>query len=395
MAHLSYARKKKILIYLLAAVLLLSLFVFTACNRDNANVNFNDGVNEPTHFMAKFLIVLNDKVGNFGWTVVVFTVILKTILLPFDFWQKHIMRKNAKAMKRMKPRLDELQEKFGNDKQRLQQEQMALYKKEKYSVMGSCLPTLITLVVFIVVFSGFRQMVSYQNALVYKNAVITYTSVYDKEYTDIYQQSYDALTDAEKADPVKVDEIKAVSETAAKDKAQTAVAENYQMPSFLWIHNIFVPDSWEKAIPDYTSFSGQKGFANARIEGVMISDYETVMAKLIGTGGYGKNGKWNGLLILPALTVALSVLSQLLMSKTQGAAQPPAQAGMEASQKMMQWMMPVLMGVFALFYSAAFTLYMFVNSLYSILFQLIYSLATMLIDRKNGEAPVYVKKSRK
>ena len=51
-----------------------------------------------------------------------------------------------------------------------------------------------------------------------------------------------------------------------------------------------------------------------------------------------------------------------------------------ASTKMMQWIMPVLMGVFALLYSAAFTIYIFVSTLYSILFQLLFNLGGKLVD---------------
>ena len=171
-------RRRKLQIYLLAALLAICCLMLVACNTDISYSVTGENVSEPTHFMAKFMLTLNNAIeggkGSFGWTVVVFTIILRLILSPLDIWQKVIGRKNGKAMERMRPQLEALQAKYGDDKQRLQQEQMALYKKEKYSTMGMCLPTIITMVVFFVVFAGFRQMVGYQFAKDYRASLNTF-----------------------------------------------------------------------------------------------------------------------------------------------------------------------------------------------------------------------------
>ena len=178
MVNLSYPRKRKLQIYLIAALLAILCCILVACNSDNSYSVAGENVSEPTHFMAKFMITINNALGggvaSFGWTVVLFTVILRLILSPLDIWQKVISRRNNKAMERMKPQLEALQARYADDKQRLQQEQMALYKKEKYSTMGMCLPTIVTFVVFFVVFAGFRQMVGYQFAKDYKESVKAY-----------------------------------------------------------------------------------------------------------------------------------------------------------------------------------------------------------------------------
>lgn len=177
---MSYPRRRKLQIYLIAAMLAILCCILVACNSDNSYSVAGDTVSEPTHFMAKFMIIINNALGggiaSFGWTVVLFTVVLRLILSPLDIWQKVIARKNNKAMERMKPQLEALQARYADDKQRLQQEQMALYKKEKYSTMGMCLPTIVTFVVFFVVFAGFRQMVGYQFAKDYKECVKAYNA---------------------------------------------------------------------------------------------------------------------------------------------------------------------------------------------------------------------------
>lgn len=408
MVNLSYPRKRKLQIYLIAALLAILCCILVACNSDNSYSVAGENVSEPTHFMAKFMITINNALGggvaSFGWTVVLFTVILRLILSPLDIWQKVISRRNNKAMERMKPQLEALQARYADDKQRLQQEQMALYKKEKYSTMGMCLPTIVTFVVFFVVFAGFRQMVGYQFAKDYKECVKAYnTSIAEQieanKDADYIVDNGDGKWDI---DDVAKTESGADFYAAAKKNAQHAVYNVYYsedqvtIRSFLWIKNIFVSDNWAQAVPDFATVTGQKGMATSKLTGITIDEYNDVMADVLGTGGYGKDGKWNGLLILPILSIALSLLSTKLLSGSQ--AQPPAPPqdaqgeGAEKAQsqqqtmKMMQYVMPIMMGVFALFYSGAFALYMFTSSLCAILFQLTFNLIAKLVDKSREGA---------
>ncbi len=400
---MSYPRRRKLQIYLIAAMLAILCCILVACNSDNSYSVAGETVSEPTHFMAKFMIIINNALGggvaSFGWTVVLFTVVLRLILSPLDIWQKVIARKNNRAMERMKPQLEALQARYADDKQRLQQEQMALYKKEKYSTMGMCLPTIVTFVVFFVVFAGFRQMVGYQFAKDYKECV----KAYNASISEQIEQNKDKAFIIDNGDGKwDIDDIAKTQEGAdfyksAKENAQQKVYEVYYsedqktIRSFLWIKNIFVSDNWAQAVPDFATVTGQKGMATSKLTGITIDEYNDVMAKVLGTGGYGKNGKWNGLLILPVLSIALSFLSTKLLSGSQ--AQPPAPAqdaqgegaekakAQQRSMKMMQYVMPVMMGVFALFYSGAFALYMFTSSLCAILFQLTFNLIAKLVDK--------------
>lgn len=408
MVNLSYPHKRKLQIYLIAALLAILCCILVACNSDNSYSVAGENVSEPTHFMAKFMITINNALGggvaSFGWTVVLFTVILRLILSPLDIWQKVISRRNNKAMERMKPQLEALQARYADDKQRLQQEQMALYKKEKYSTIGMCLPTIVTFVVFFVVFAGFRQMVGYQFAKDYKECVKAYNTSIAEQIEANKDADYIVDNGDGKWD---IDDIKKTQEgkdfyTEAQKNAQQAVYNVYYsedqvtIRSFLWIKNIFVSDNWAQAVPDFATVTGQKGMATSKLTGITIDEYNDVMADVLGTGGYGKDGKWNGLLILPILSIALSFISTKLLSGSQ--AQPPAPPqdaqgeGAEKAQsqqqtmKMMQYVMPIMMGVFALFYSGAFALYMFTSSLCAILFQLTFNLIAKLVDKSREGA---------
>lgn len=408
MVNMSYPRRRKLQIYLIAAMLAILCCILVACNSDNSYSVAGETVSEPTHFMAKFMIIINNALGggvaSFGWTVVLFTVVLRLILSPLDIWQKVIARKNNKAMERMKPQLEVLQARYADDKQRLQQEQMALYKKEKYSTMGMCLPTIVTFVVFFVVFAGFRQMVGYQFAKDYKECVKTYNASISEKIEKNKDEEFIVDNGDGKYDIDDVAKTEAGAEFYAKAKknAQHAVYEVYYsedqvtIRSFLWIKNIFVSDNWAQAVPDFATVTGQKGMATSKLTGITIDEYNDVMADVLGTGGYGKDGKWNGLLILPVLSIALSLLSTKLLSGSQ--AQPPAPAqdaqgegaekakAQQQSMKMMQYVMPIMMGVFALFYSGAFALYMFTSSLCAILFQLTFNLIAKLVDKSREGA---------
>ena len=329
------------------------------------NIGALISVTEPTNpgIIAQFIELLFSWIGNYGWTVVVFTLILKLVLSPLDFWQRHVMHKNMRAMDRMKPQIAKLQKQYAGNKERFQQEQMKLYKKEGYSMLGSCLPMIITLVVFFFVFSQFSGMATY---MVKKD-------VYEME--KVYTAT---LTEAEKE--------YGVGDALAVSEAQDAVVEWYESKgkdSFLWIKNVFVGDNWSNSIPTYDELIAT-GMSGLRIEKDYINSrtYTTMTAKL---RELPQNQGWNGYLILPVLTVALSFLSQFTQKQ-----QMPAGAGNDQSvQKsqgiMMKVIMPVMMGLFALFYSSAFTIYMFVSQLFSLAFQLVYNLITGIRDKKEDD----------
>ena len=81
--------------------------------------------------------------------VIVFTLLLKLITLPFDYASRSSMRKNSVKMEQMRPELEKLQKQYADNKDLYNQKMMALYKKNGYSMFGSCLPTILTLVIFI------------------------------------------------------------------------------------------------------------------------------------------------------------------------------------------------------------------------------------------------------
>lgn len=109
--------------------------------------------------------------------VVLFTVLLKLITLPFDFFSRASMRKNSLLMEEMRPELEKLQRQYADNKQLYNQKMMALYKKHGYSMFGACLPTILTLVIFIVAINGFTSYSKFQNQQYFYNMSLSYDNV--------------------------------------------------------------------------------------------------------------------------------------------------------------------------------------------------------------------------
>ena len=88
---------------------------------------------------------LHDYVHNWGWAIVLLTIIVKAVLYPLTNASYRSMAK----MRAVAPRLQSLKEKYGDDRMALQQAMMKMYKDEKINPLGGCLPMLLQIPVFI------------------------------------------------------------------------------------------------------------------------------------------------------------------------------------------------------------------------------------------------------
>ena len=98
--------------------------------------------------MFKFLNWLHGYIGNWGWSIVVLTLIIRLILFPLSY--KGMLSMNK--LKDLAPKMKELQEKYKDDKQKLQMHMMDLYKKNGANPMGGCLPILLQIPVFLAIY---------------------------------------------------------------------------------------------------------------------------------------------------------------------------------------------------------------------------------------------------
>ncbi len=99
-------------------------------------------------------------VGNWGWAIIIITILIKLAFYPLSAASYKSMAK----MKLVQPRMQSLKERYSDDKQKLQQAMMQLYKTEKVNPMGGCLPILIQIPVFIALYWVLLESVELRQA---------------------------------------------------------------------------------------------------------------------------------------------------------------------------------------------------------------------------------------
>ena len=98
-----------------------------------------------------------ELVKNYGLAIIIFSVLLKLVLLPLSIKQQKTMKKTAKIQEKVK----KIQEKYKNDQMKMNQEMMDLYKKENFSPFSGCLSSIIQIVLLLAIFGLVRSPLTY------------------------------------------------------------------------------------------------------------------------------------------------------------------------------------------------------------------------------------------
>ena len=106
------------------------------------------------------LEMIHKLVGNWGWAIIILTIIIKLLFFPLSAASYKSMAK----MKAVAPRMNALRERYGDDKQRINQELMNLYRTEKINPLGGCLPILIQIPVFLALYWALLGAVEMRDA---------------------------------------------------------------------------------------------------------------------------------------------------------------------------------------------------------------------------------------
>ena len=306
-------------------------------------------------------------VGNYGWSIVVFTVLIRLVLLPLDIKSKKSMR----AMNKIQPKVQALQKKYANDRDKLNVKLNELYRTEKVSPMAGCLPMLISLPVLWWMFGAMRNL--------------------GNEHT--------------------IAMILQIMETG----------EVPAMESWLWIKNVFQPDSFSSTIlPTVNSLktivavNGSEILTEANIaaarEFLGTAEYAAIAAQygadqfirlqlslvffnpvLTLPKCFGALFQYaNGLFILPVL----SAVSQFFMTKGTGGSTPAQDDNASAEQQaaanamnsgFMKWFFPLFSLYICAQYNAAFAIYWMAANVIQIIQQVA---VNYFLDRKDKQAVI-------
>lgn len=372
-----------------------------------ANVTFS--------WLDKVVKWIIERPSSIALGIVLFTLLLKLITLPFDIFSRASMKKNSLKMEKMRPELEKLQRQYANNKELYNKKMMALYKKEGYSTCAGCLPTIITLVFFFVVIASFNTYSSYANIKMYNDMATAYTqniqenplvyndqengklylitskngdfdkflaenypflkiennvSSYEAEFSITDENAYNEYLNTKQYTTLKFDDVlyyigqefldKTVYESA-RDASKTAFEGNLDGLVITGTKNIWVPDvAYKHPLP---SFSELQNNVKNKSSALSAESYKELTKNI-------NNKKPNGYFVLVILSIGIMLLSQFVSTKsqkTQMELQTVDGANGQAAQtqKMMLWMMPIMFGIFAFVYTAAFSIYMTVSSLLS------------------------------
>lgn len=407
-------KRKLNLILNLVLLVAICLVIFSGCTTEKVDPWNAD---KELNWVGKIVRAMYSWIGSYGWTVVVFTVFLKLVMLPLDFWQRYSARKMSVQMQILQPYVAEIDKRYGPNSQKGAEEKQKLFKKHGYSMTSSCLPMIVTMVVFFVMFGGLRSYSTYSSVTTFNTLVQTYYQTYAEKFVelpttattaqqtayDIFVESYGTTTIADnfskderskiaqalKAVQDKKDALLASADQASLGQELETLLASYQADvklavqtkysqveeGWLWIQNVAQPDTWETIFPQYDS--GSNSFTSL----VDMSDYggtdngkalyNTIRNAVLETGDRGENGKWNGLMILPILSVALSFLSMFVSQAVERKGKKHELTSTEQQQqqsnKITMILMPLMMAYFGFIYTGAFSIYMVINYLISIL----------------------------
>lgn len=106
-----------------------------------------------------FLIFLHSLIGNYGWAIIILTIIMQLLLLPLTLKSF----KSLMIMKRIQPQITNIQQQYSNDAKRAQIEILNIYKTQQINPLGGCLPTLLQLPIFWAFFTILRNVYELRN----------------------------------------------------------------------------------------------------------------------------------------------------------------------------------------------------------------------------------------
>ena len=367
---------------------------------------------------GRLLGLFYNLLQNMGWTIVVFTICLKLVLVPLDIYQRHVSSETVKKQNEMKPELEKIQKIYGSNQEMLNKKTMEVYRNHNFNIGASCFGMLIniviTLVVFITLFNSLRAI---SNNLIKDEFEIlktTYIETYQENYQDqfvIFQGAYDPAVNTDFASADEYAKYEADKKASAT--SQEEVYNKYQeiKESWLWIKNIYLTDTAVSPFPSFDKYVSNSGvkFDDGYIplDNILIGSSEKVMdnsdtkdvneAKSIAEKDYnlicGKilssvEGKWNGFYIL----IILSGLVTFLSTKITKLGQPKQKQQVKLADGtvvekdvdpmgMMNIVLPVMMVFFTWSYTGLFAIYIVVNSIIGILISLsIYAMKTFILN---------------
>ena len=132
------------------------------------------------------LSILYNVVNNYGIAIILFTIIIKLLLLPLSIKQQRTMKKSAKMQEKMKV----IQFKYKNDQEKMNQAMMDLYKNEKMSPLSGCLTAIIQMLLLLSIFYLVKSPITYMEKIATEdvNKYVTQLQEEGREVSKVYPE---------------------------------------------------------------------------------------------------------------------------------------------------------------------------------------------------------------
>jgi len=183
------------------------------------------------NWIGKIILWLTTVCGSVGVGIILFSLLLKLITLPFDVVQRISMRKQNNKMKENKERMEKLQKQYANDKDKYNQKVQEMYRESGISMMSSCLPMILSLVIFIVAINAFNAFASFSNVNNYNTLVRAYNTSMMENCAELNEEnlSWEVIEDGKKIVYTINDDDKYICYTVKKDLIPTVDADGNEV----------------------------------------------------------------------------------------------------------------------------------------------------------------------
>ena len=128
------------------------------------------------NWIGKIIRWLVSGVGIVGVGIILFSIVLRAVVLPLDIYQRITMSKQNLKMQANKDKMEKLQKQYANDKEMYNKKLMEMYKESGISMFSSCLPAILSMVIFIVAINAFNAFSQYSNLNNYNRMVEAYNA---------------------------------------------------------------------------------------------------------------------------------------------------------------------------------------------------------------------------
>ncbi len=136
---------------------------------------------QPTGMWESILNAFKNGTGSYIVAVILIALLVRIVFTLVDIINKKVNMKNADINAKMKPEIDAIQKKYGHDQRLVQQKTSEIYKKYQFSMMGSCFPMLIAMVlqftVFLTLWNSLQAVSNYNIAEKYENMKNVYANI--------------------------------------------------------------------------------------------------------------------------------------------------------------------------------------------------------------------------